>query len=376
MNNMVRAAASPIQNPTSFDVASQEIVGLRSEFEKMLGDAVGVERFERAVLTAIQRDPALLSLPRDTLISAGLKAAQDRLLPDGREGTFLVRWNSKTRRKEVTWAPMIYGIVKIAKQYAGVRSLSCEVVYDGEPFRILLGDEMRIDHERIPGKVRNGAEIGCYAIATYADGAREREFMTAEQIAQVEAQSESAKAGVGPWKTWRGEMMRKSVIRRLSKKLPALDEGGERLRQVIERVDEDYDFGRPALEAVPQAPATEHHKTDVDRKPWDGMAWPICDRSGKCRDFYNADDWTAEIQSRIESIQTHQVLDGVRKRKMLVDVWYANKPVFAELMERGDAASAPVAEVELLFTKATALPKPEDDDVFPGDLPLKQLQTA
>ena len=57
------------------EAASAEIVGLRSEFEKMLGGAIGVERFERAVLTAIQRDPDLLTHPRDSLVSAGLKAA-------------------------------------------------------------------------------------------------------------------------------------------------------------------------------------------------------------------------------------------------------------------------------------------------------------
>ena len=242
-------SALTVHKPDPVAEASAEIVGLRAEFEKMLGGAMGVERFERAVLTAIQRDPDLLTYPRDSLIAAGLKAAQDRLLPDGREGVFVVRWNSKARRKEVTWAPMVYGIVKVAKAYAGVRSLSCEIVYQDEPFRILMGDEMRIEHERIPSCVVQGREVGCYAIFCLADGDRIREFMTAEQIRQVEESSESAKKNVGPWKAWRGEMMRKSVIRRGSKKVPALDEGGEALRRVIERVDEDHAFGRPVLEA-------------------------------------------------------------------------------------------------------------------------------
>jgi recombination protein RecT len=180
------------------EAASADIVDLRSEFGKMLGGAIGVERFERAVLTAIQRDPDLLSYPRDSLVSTGLKAAQDRLLPDGREGAFVVRWNAKARRKEVTWAPMVFGIVKVAKQYGGVRSLSCEIVYQGEPFRILMGDEMRIEHERIPARVVQGKEIGCCAIFCLADGDRIREFMTAAEIRQVEESSESAKKGVAP----------------------------------------------------------------------------------------------------------------------------------------------------------------------------------
>jgi recombination protein RecT len=167
-----RPAPAAEQKVSVVDLATIEIIGMRAEFEKMLGGALGVERFERAVLTAIHRDPELLEYPKETLIAAALKAAQDRLLPDGREGAFLVRWNSKTKRKEVTWQPMIYGIIKVAKQYAGVRSLACEIVYHGEPFRILLGDEMRIEHERIPEKVENGKEVGCYAIATFPDGSR------------------------------------------------------------------------------------------------------------------------------------------------------------------------------------------------------------
>ena len=260
MNSLVQSAGPPSRRQAEVDAASQDIIGMRAEFQKMLGDAIGIERFERAVLTAIQRDPDLLSLPRESLASAGLRAAQDRLLPDGREGVFLVRWNSNTRRKEVTWQPMVYGIIKIAKQYAGVRSLSCEVVYDGEPHRILLGDEMRITHERMPNKVKDGAEIGCYAIVTFADGEREREFMTAQQIAQVEASSVSAEKGKGPWKTWRGEMVRKTVIRRLLKKIPARDEGSERLHQVVGRVDEDYNFGRQASEVISQEGADADHQ--------------------------------------------------------------------------------------------------------------------
>jgi hypothetical protein len=46
-------------------------------------------------------------------------------------------------------------------------------------------------------------------------------------------------------------MARKTCIRRLSKRLPALDDDDDDLRQAIERVDELYPFGKNA----PQKPA-------------------------------------------------------------------------------------------------------------------------
>lgn len=159
---------------------------------------------------------------------------------------------------------------------------------------------MRIEHERVSARVVQGKEVGCYAIFCLADGERVREFMNTEQIRQVEESSESAKKGVGPWKAWRGEMMRKTVIRRPSKRVPALDEGGEALRRGIERVDEDYSFGRPALEAptgTDAVPATalvapSAFRMDALQDALDGCATPEALRAY----LEGAETWLARLR--------------------------------------------------------------------------------
>ncbi len=57
-----------------------------------------------------------------------------------------------------------------------------------------------------------------YAFAKTKDGGTYIEVMNEEEIEKVKNVSKSKDSG--PWKTWPEEMWRKTVLRRLSKKLP------------------------------------------------------------------------------------------------------------------------------------------------------------
>jgi hypothetical protein len=65
----------------------------------------------------------------------------------------------------------------------------------------------------------------------------------------------SATPNDGPWVSWPDEMARKTVVRRLAKRLPVLDQADEALHRTIGRVDSLYAFGTPAPEA-PQPPSS------------------------------------------------------------------------------------------------------------------------
>lgn len=248
MNDMPgRPEAAASQQLSVLDQARGALIDMRGEFEKLLAGSVNPERFQRAVLAAIENNPDLLNLPAATVMAAARKAAADRLLPDGREGAIVPRYNEKTRRQEAAWQPMVRGIVKVAKLYAGVHSIDCELVYEGEPFRIEAGDDPKIVHTRVPEKVVPGREVGCYAIFRYGPAAHERErvFMSRSQIEAIRMRSPMGAKGKGPWGSDWGEMARKTVIHRGGKALALKDESGEALlRQVIEHVEEEYEFGK------------------------------------------------------------------------------------------------------------------------------------
>ena len=57
-----------------------------SQFAAALPAHMPVERFMRVVLTAAQNNPDLVRADRPSFFNACMKAAQDGLLPDGREG--------------------------------------------------------------------------------------------------------------------------------------------------------------------------------------------------------------------------------------------------------------------------------------------------
>lgn len=228
----------------------QHLTTLSPDIARSLPPGVSSERFTTVALTAIQNTPKLLECDPASLFNACMKAAQDGLLPDGREGAIIPRWNSRAKRTEATWQPMVAGLQAKAKRRGNVASLVANVVYRGETFEVLLGDEDRIIHRRDLTKVKRNNEIAVYAIATMKDGSKEREVMTWEQVMIV--RQASGDPDSMPWTKWTDEMARKSVIRRLAKRLPSLDDGDDELRQAVERVDELYPFGKPTTEAAPQ----------------------------------------------------------------------------------------------------------------------------
>lgn len=203
---------------------------------------ISAARFTEVVVWAVQQNPDLVkpSTDKTSLFLACQRAAQDGLLPDGREGA-LVMYSGK-----VQWQPMIRGLRKRLAD-AGF-DLRAECVYEGDEFDYQLGDEPFINHKapKLGSGIKRGACIGAYAIATnLKTGEKYREVMDIDQLNAVASVSRSS---TGPWKgPFADEMRRKTVGKRLIKSLPIGD--NRRLQELIDRDNEDYDLERPAKPA-------------------------------------------------------------------------------------------------------------------------------
>ena len=233
-------------NALTISNVETEIDNLAPQIAAVLPPDVPADKFRSVALAAIRNNPDLLRCEPQSLFNACLNAAQDGLMPDGREGAIV------PRKGKAVWQAMIQGIYKRVKASGSVATLAANVVYDGETFDVLLGDDDRIVHRRDMSKVAKGAEVAVYAIATLKDGTKEREIMTWEQVQDV--RKSSAMPNSGPWTQWADEMARKTVIRRLAKRLPVLDAADEALQRTIGRVDSLYDFGAPAQTIEHSAP--------------------------------------------------------------------------------------------------------------------------
>ena len=185
-------------NALTITNVEKEFDALAPQIAALLPPDVPADKFRSVALAAIRNNPDLLRCEPQSLFNACLNAAQDGLMPDGREGAIVPRKN------KAVWQPMIQGIYKRVKSSGSVATLSANVVYDGEAFEVLLGDDDRIVHRRDMAERAKGNEVAVYAIAALKDGTKEREVMTWEQVQDV--RKASAMPNSGPWTQWADEM--------------------------------------------------------------------------------------------------------------------------------------------------------------------------
>jgi recombination protein RecT len=232
----VEGATEVVERPKEKSLGAQ-LKDRQSNFVAALPAHIPVERFMRVVMTAAQNNPSLQHADRPSLFTSCMRAAQDGLLPDGREGALVIyktkdgdAWIAK-----VQWMPMIAGLRKKARNSGEIVSWEAQVVYAKDHFEFELGDDPFIKHKPFMGG-EPGPVIAAYSVATLKGGEKSREIMTRAQIDKVRAASKSPTKG--PWVEWFDEMARKTVARRHSKVLPMSTD----LDDLIRRDDDLYDM--------------------------------------------------------------------------------------------------------------------------------------
>jgi recombination protein RecT len=229
----------------AIEVFRMTVQRMATELKSALPLQIPVERFIRTTITAVQMAPALLDADRRTLLAATMRAAQDGLLPDGREAA-LVIFKSKSGTPTVQYMPMIAGLFKKARNSGEIASMSAHVAYEKDQFDYSLGDDEHILHKPLLSAER-GKPIAAYAIIRTKDGGIYRDVMDVHEIEKVRKSSRARDDG--PWVDWWDEMAKKTVFRRLAKRAPSSAD----LEQTLEHEDEVTGFvqqpgsGEPAV---------------------------------------------------------------------------------------------------------------------------------
>jgi recombination protein RecT len=226
--------------------------------EDALPPTIPPKRFVSVLMTALQNKPTLLTCTFPSLWNACVRAAQDGLLPDGREGAIAPYGENKDGKRVAeiaTWMPMVEGYRKKIFEAGKVKSWTVEVVHEKDDFDYELGDNAYIRHKPFFGAGNPGNVVGAYSIAKLESGEIVREVMSAFKIAQVQAKS---KAGNGPWKdaAFFPEMCKKVVARRHYKQLPH----SESMDAMIARDDRDHGLIEEDTPRIPE-PVTARRLT-------------------------------------------------------------------------------------------------------------------
>lgn len=291
---------APAQNlatrePTPLAALKHELDKRAESFRMALPSHIKPEDLQRTVLMAAQQNPAILQADRRSLILSCLKAAQDGLLPDGREAA-LVPFNTREKDgqgkwisvKQVQYMPMVYGLRKKIMQSDEISVMQVGVVYRAEyesgRFLFELGLEPPVRYRPdlgLSGEETDDANIvATFSLVKFKDGSwsaevmRRSEIDKIRQLSQTGATGQTVKFGAnagkaiepkGPWVDHFAEMAKKTVMRRHSKVLPM---SGDIFRDV--EGDEQERAARSAvatLDAVePDAPAALPSNEELDEQ--------------------------------------------------------------------------------------------------------------
>lgn len=204
------------------------------KYRDLLPSSVSWADFRNAFLVSVQMNPRLLDADRQSLWLSLQKAAGDGLKPDGREAALVIFGDdseddegnlvpSAARgKKKVVYMPMVAGLIKLVRNTGTIANIRAKLVYNGE--QVIISDENGVETYKHVRTIEAGSMIddspeniiGAYAVVLYKDGNYDLESMTRRQIDRVRAVSRAKK---GPWLPWADEMSKKTVLRRLIKRL-------------------------------------------------------------------------------------------------------------------------------------------------------------
>lgn len=230
---------------SQYEELQKTMESMREKFEKALPKQISIDKFMRTVIFAVSTNPDLLKADRNSFYRACLQSAQEGLLPDGKEAALVV-YNKNIGTKQakkyikfVQFMPMVYGILKRARNSGEIKSITINVVYENDEFEYWVdSDGPNIKHKPVVFGDKGDAK-GVYAMAITKDGAKYIDIMDKKDIEKVRNCSRSSNSG--PWKDWWEEMAKKSIIRRIAKILPSSSD----LDNVVKADDDFYDLGSP-----------------------------------------------------------------------------------------------------------------------------------
>jgi recombination protein RecT len=286
MNDVSNA---PTGGGSALQVFRAELPRMTAEFKAALPSHISVAKFTRVIQTAVAGNPDLLKMDRRALWKAAIQAATDGLLPDGKQGAIVPRWNGRTRCLEPAWQPMAAGVRIKARNTGEIGTWDVEAVYANDAFEFELGDDPFIRHR--PALSNRGDLVAVYSICTLKGGEKSRVVMGVDEIYQIRNEySESWKAFEAkkikktPWHDSPGEMAKKTVLHRHSKSLPMSTD----LEDVVHRAG-TFDAALPNAK-IEQDPAR------VMRTMTDRLDMLAADPSPESSQTIEHDPQTGEIQ--------------------------------------------------------------------------------
>lgn len=183
---------------------------VQEKISSVMASNMDARKITQVALLSINKTPKLAECSIPSLLQCIMDSAKLGLEPDGREA-HLIPYGAVCQ-----FQPDWKGIGKLLRQSGEIRYFNTSVVYQNDEFRVVKGAKPDLIHE--PATSNRGEAIGAYSIVVFNNGFIDPEWMEKDEIESIRKGSPSANSPA--WKNTWGEMARKVVFKRHSKRLP------------------------------------------------------------------------------------------------------------------------------------------------------------
>lgn len=207
------ANEQPQQNQISVAQRGTNIAKYHQQaLTSLLPTGIDPPKFLRQMATAFEKIPKLLDCSEQSIKLAFLNIAGLGLDPSGMTGEAYVLPFKGVATPLISFR----GYIALASRSGAIKAMDTGVVFENDYFEFEQGSHPYVKHRRAFGDRGN---VMCYfANATLPSGHNLVEIMDVGEIDRIAKLSPSGKSG--PWGSHFDEMARKTVLRRLSKRIP------------------------------------------------------------------------------------------------------------------------------------------------------------
>ena len=229
---------------------------LAKDVGRVLPKGWDIDKVKSGLYNALRGDPKLLDMKVETLVSGAVQAGMFGLHLGGSLGEAYLSPEKKSGNARFMIG--YKGLLALARRSGEIRSISAQVVREGDVFEFNYGSDAYLKHE--PKLGNQGPVIGAYAIARLCPVGSDPkhglevqfDVMGAAEINKIRDRNGGKDSG--PWLTDYEAMAMKTVTRRLCKFLPT---SIETQRAVAEEELSEVQVPEPEVKPSETAPATQ-----------------------------------------------------------------------------------------------------------------------
>lgn len=180
------------------------------------------DKLIRTAMTLVQTTPDLMDCSQASILAGIVKAAELNIELTGALGqAYLIPYRGKGGAV-ANFQIGYRGLIELAYRSDKILRFDARVVYSKDKFSISYSDNPCFSHQPYLGG-DPGDIIGFYSSVFFKNNASDLEYMSLAQI--IDHKERYSKAGASsPWNTAFTEMAKKTVIKKLAKRLPLCTE--------------------------------------------------------------------------------------------------------------------------------------------------------